>query len=1367
MSGQGERGSRAARSALVRALLAALCVATVLCALTTSVSAEVASAQAAREDIQHAWTFYWAGLLDGGDVLSFDRGLEFAADAKQELERLPATDAEVVTLQKRRAEVQAMLVDQRRVAAETLRGWFPLTALLKKSLLLNSAALGNFELIDDPGDVAVSKLVEDLRDDVLSKWGAMPQTDVTVVSMLEDRALEDKVLFLLSTTPRVNLRPVADIAQVMPPDVVERLLRGDTAEAGEQVRKHYGADRFIVVTIKGLDEVENVHVLELGAHVFSGKEPTAFSILGVTHDRRGQLPALILVIFACFMVGLGLTWWLTRSRLSPGEVFSMSALAFFGGIAIPNALLGLIGNFEPPGEELVILSFWWAVIACMSIMLGTPIAFTSLVKRFGGTIPALRRMNEFGPQVACATGAGVASFLARAPIVYDPQLGWLTALLMMGCCIGAARMVSQLRARMTIEPRYMLSAIAGLVLAGPAFFSDSVGALAICALVVIVASARAEAARRAMEEEVGLASTEDAPEELDDDALSQLVRHARRPSFHVFSPFKRAQELLAGASEEGVRWLFLRGQRGSGKTSTSEAIIAAAPKHAVILRGACSPPSSQDAQESADAKPFEVFARAFHGVGLLGFEEPEEDIFSSIEGRVISAIPIVSMLIPNGEEEGSAVSDRGELYARMVRELIKQTRRGSRRVYLVLDDIQWMDAASQELLLHMMSVFGADSEHRISFMMCGRGLPEQLENTPLSERLLGGNEVCVELDDADRLKLLQDNIGLQRDSAVLLDEAVTDREGKSNLAWLFTLVEAVARSGQIAQEADGSFRVTVADGQQLPIPDSFKKIIGQSHDGLTRQNQELLRVAACLGYSFSLEVLARVVEKSRLEVITRLEEIGESTGIVEDDLSSDDVFKFVSTQRYLALRGHLGIHDAHPRERISQLLRDLQLRIARVLEDLMEEHRADVSDVAAHYWAAGQRDLPRALKYCRQAARAARDVFAFDGAEFQLRRALVCAEILAQSSLAEEVRRDAARQHAELEVELRILPFDEAHILGRVDLSAEQAEQAIELFRRDVSDGRVDVPLELLFVMTRACYDARRFEEALEIARALVDLGDTQGQRDKKARRLSEEDLQIRDLAYVEGLHFIGISLDPRTQAAQRLDWLTRARAAAEALDTSDERRRALQARVFNSLGEQLAQQATYDFDAARTWFHRSISIKKELKPKDKPGLARAHGGLGRLYLFAARRDEAQRRALLKKARQHFEEDIELCQDYGDVGGESQMHSHLGECALMLERYADAATSYARSLELSHSPISMGFAQIGLMKAYQGLQDREAAVACARAICTLAIENDLPPFLGPMLLEALAQPILGGESIPALQDARRVLGAAQDEGEEE
>ncbi len=1333
--------------------------------------------------LEDSWTYYWAGLLSGGDLKSFDRGIVLANDALSSIKALPTSSPERERLLSAQKNLLTTLQKQRAVAEVTLRGQFPLIALLRKSLFLNSGALGNYELVDDPEDVAISRLADDMRDGVLSKWGAMAQTDVTVISRLPDEALDDKVLSLLYTTPKINLRTRAEVLAQAPPEAAELLAAGKLEQAGPMLREHFGAERFIIVVIDQQHVTDDIHAMNLSAHIFDGNTPDTFSILGVTFDRRDQKIPLFIVFFMMALVGIGLTWRSAREHLMFTEVLSLGGLAFLAGVLIPNALLGLLGGIAPPLDELAMLSAWWTVFAAMVVLMGTPIAYTSLLKRIGGAVPALQRANEFSPHLAIAHGAGVAAYLARGPVVYDPEWGWLLAMLMLGSCIGAARLVAQLRNRVAVQPLYMGGALVALVLTGPAFFSLSLVGVGVCAALVIAASVHAShrIAQQQQEEAAQEALPEEIEWDLDDEELAMLVERARRPSFQAYEPFEQLATCMGvhdTSLAKKTQWCLIHGQRGSGKTATSQAFIATLPKNTVILRGACSPPSSEDSAEGSETRPFEVFVRAFDSVGVFDFAEQEEDIFSSIEGRVIGAIPIVSMLLPSDDEQsGTAVSDRGELYARVVRELIQQTRRGQRRVVLVLDDVQWMDAASLELLLHLMHKFPQDGDTSVSFLLCGRTLPESLSRATISKKILPATRrICVELPEHERLDMMQRALGFDERSARMLDEAVTDREGKANIGWLLMLIEAVARNDQVIYDEHATlYRLTAEDGAQLPVPDNLKKIVGASYDKLDREDQEIVRVAACLGYSINLEVLARVVERHRLEVIERLEMIGETTGLVEDDLSSDDYFKFVSTQRYLAIRDFLHIKDAHPRERQSQLLRDLHLKIARVMEMLISERHTTLADVAHHYWLAGLRDLGKALHYCRLAGRAAREVFAFDTEEVQLRRAQICAEIQMQVSSDEVARTHAAAEHRELELLLRLLPFERAHILGRQDLQQEQAEQAEKMFLRDVSDGRVDVPLQVLIVMARACYDARRFDLSAEMAEALVALGDPDG-TGAEERLMDRHDLEVRDLAYVEGLHFLGVSLDPRTQTAERLEWLERAEQVALTLDQDDPERRALVARVQNSLGEQLSQGATYDFERAQKSFQQSIAIKKELKPTDKPGLARAYGGLGRLHLFAARDLEGRAQmSTLQRARGYLLEDVELCQDYGDVAGECQMHSHLGECAQLMGQLDDAMMHYERSESLAESTISKGFALLGMMKVQrQKLQaeevDEQASetlVEIATTLCHLVIDEGVPPFMQGMLLGVLDHDVLHAEMGDLLRDARITLGERDKTGHDE
>ena len=1288
----------------------------------------LAAAAPAGDAIRHGWTQYWAGLLEGGDVSSYDEALRWVGAGRAALDATEGDDATERAHRASLGELEDAIKAQRGVAEVTLRGTFPLTALLGQSLYVDSGAMGTYELVDDAGDVATEGLVDSLLLEVLGHWGSLSQTDVIPISTMPDRALEEKLLYFLSTSAKVNLRPMQEIEQSVDARTLASLRSGDARGVGEALREQFGSDRLIVVYLDEVDAVQSITLLELRAQVFDGaKAPRRVSLLGHARDRSGQQRALEFFLLACFGVGVGAAMWLVRHRLEPGESLLFSTIGFLGGVLLPNGLMTLGGGIEPNGAELAQLSFWWPIGAGALVIVGVPLLFTTLLRRVGTGSQVLRRVTEQMPAISLAVGAGAAGYLGRSPIVYDPSHGWIVALSGLAGAMGAARMVALVRARDVTDWRALGLGVFSIATFGLAFFAEwAPGAAA--AGVTSFAAASLAGRRRELEANGLLPGGLDpeANDTLEDNELDQIVHLARHPPYQGFTPFERAQEALAGSNQR-VRWVYLNGQRGSGKTSTARAIVQALEGKRSLLEGACSPP---DAGEGEGVKPFEVFARALHHTGALALDEPEDDIFSSLEGTVIDAIPVVSMLLPSGEDNESSVSDRGELFTRVVRELTKQTRRGKRPVIVWLDDVQWMDDASQELLAHLMDVFPEDAAHPIAFVLGGRAQPQWEDEFPRHSEFMAAREICVELGQEERLDLLRVSLGFDERSAALLDDAVTDQEGKSNLAWLLTLVEAVARSGQIVfDERDGFFKVTVQSSDELPIPENFKRIIGDSYEALEVSERDLLRAAACLGYSFSVEVLARVLEHRRLDVIAALEGVGEQTALVEDDMAVDDMFRFVSTQRYVALREHLDIREVTPQAHQSQLLRDLHWQIAQVLEIQLSDHQSNVTDVARHYYAAGRRDLRAAARYCRAAARSARDVFAFEGSEFQLRRAQNTAELLLSMTHRESERAELAAELGEIERELEVLPYDSAHILGvadQRDWAADDAVARLATWR----EGNAPMPRpDLLVLMARACYDARRFDDAVRVAEALIELGDPDAPDDD----LPHDHL----IGHIEGLHFKGLSLSPG-EAQERLLWLERARAEVANLDDESTAHRALEARVYNSLAEQLSQKATYDFAAAESWFERSVSLKRDLDPPDKPGLARSHGGLGRLHLFAARETEGDRReTLIISARGHFEEDVRLCREYGDVAGECQMHSHLGECALMGEEFGEAAAAYERSLALAHTGISKGFALAGLLRALDAEGDAEGLADAAARAATLALETSLPPFLAPILAGAL------------------------------
>ena len=1387
------RRRRAAREAALWGAGAVALIAALVLALAWPLLSQADSPKPAPEGVQdklrHAWTYYWIGIAERGDLRSFETGLRYVEQAKalaKEQAKAQAkgqagADPEVEGAIER---VEVALKEQVGLAGITLRGNFPLISFLGPSIFIDAVSMGTYEITDEPYDAAVTQMSESLRDEVMAQWSIPVQTDVLVISSPPNRTFEAKANLLIARSPKINVVPLNSLHGRLPAPVIQALEQGRLDELKADLAGLLQAERLLLINVVEIDQVDDVYFYEFQALLLTpGQAPTAHKALvkrALVRDRRPRQWPLVWTIAAMLLLGVAAVVVATRERVAPWEAAALGGLAALTGIVSPHILLKFLEAVEPHAEELVKLAFWWPILAAWVVLVGPLVVASTLINRLSASSLLLKRASEHSPHVALAAGAGAGAYLSRGPLVYDVEWGWLLAWSMALGAVGVARTLALIRAHQRVTAPQHVLLIASLVGMPLAFFAWSLPWTLLTSALALGASAPwwSRASGLAVGQ-VGLAHGQAGLDlgqpAMEQAALDALVERARKPPYRVYSPYQQALERVQRAlDEEGqicrVTWIMLQGQKGSGKTATSAALVEALRQGAVVLHGVCSPPSNEDLEGDGDGhevKPYEVFAQAFGDASAFGLADLEHDVLSELEGTVFDAIPIVSMLLPAGGEQGRAVSDRGELYTRIERELVRKTKKGARPVILWLDDVQWLDNASQGLLGHLLERFPEGSPRPIVFVLGGRALPV---NSPLSERhqrQLREMMVSVELGAAERQRLLIEAVGFDERSAQRLDEAVSEGEGKANMAWLLTLVEAVARSGAVVHDEQGTYRLTVEDAERLPIPDSFKKMVGKTYEQLASQERELMRAAACMGSSFSVEVLSRVTRRERLAVLDGLERIADSTHLIEDHQAADDLYQFVSAQRYVALRDHLRLQDMHPKVQAPQLLRDLHLEIAQHMEQLWQSQQADVSAVAHHYYHAGRRDLPKALRFCELAARAALDVFAYDNAEFQLRRAITCAEMLAVSAGPVESRHEAQRRVAQLELELRLLPYDRAHVLGLGELSAQNAQAAMALFEPWRRGQAPQPPLALLIRMARACYDARRFEDAIQIAQALDALDEPEGSSDVEPSALVE-----RRIARVEGLHFIGLSLDPRGQAKERLAHLELAASAVEAilaLELTERERQevlALKGRLSNSLGEQLSQPMTYDFARAKACFDQSVAIKSSLRPEDKPGLARALGGLGRLFLYSLDQpaprvdglDAAQRLAL---ARERFEQDLSMCQDYGDIAGQCQMHSHLGDCAMRQGRMEDAATHYQTSIQLAASSVNLAFALIGLLRVRDAQADAQGAVQAGQRLVELVLGGGLPGFLSPHIAKALQECHIDSDLVQGFDEAMSKISPPQ------
>lgn len=166
----------------------------------------------------------------------------------------------------------------------------------------------------------------------------------------------------------------------------------------------------------------------------------------------------------------------------------------------------------------------------------------------------------------------------------------------------------------------------------------------------------------------------------------------------------------------------------------------------------------------------------------------------------------------------------------------------------------------------------------------------------------------------------------------------------------------------------------------LSLPDRVKAVIQARLNQLTPQTQEIAQLAATIGRSFSLEMLARAGAYSEDELVYSLDELWQRHILREQGISEYDF-------SHPLIRGVAYAQISPMRRRI------YHRRIAQTLE-LLQHHEVDaMSGLAAlHYELAG--DTAQAIRAYHLAARFAKQTYTYYEAVAALRKALALLETL-------------------------------------------------------------------------------------------------------------------------------------------------------------------------------------------------------------------------------------------------------------------------------------------------------------------------------------------------------------------------------------
>lgn len=411
----------------------------------------------------------------------------------------------------------------------------------------------------------------------------------------------------------------------------------------------------------------------------------------------------------------------------------------------------------------------------------------------------------------------------------------------------------------------------------------------------------------------------------------------------------------------GREILLVSGEAGLGKTTlVAEAARRAFDAGTCVLFGHC---------EEEVAVPYQLFSEALSHYVENAVDDQlraHVDRHGSELGRLV---PGLARRVPGLPPSRATDTDteRYLLFAAAVGLLASASSHTA--VLLVLDDLQWADSGSLQLLRHVAAsdqtmrllVLGTYRDSELSQSHALRETLGRLRRHPGVSRIeLGG------LDDSGVVTFMEAAAGHELDQAGIELAQAVHRETDGNPFFVAEVLRHLSETGGIFRDSSGHW-TTREPLDQLTLPDSVRAVIGGRVARLGTNAEAVLATAAVIGKDFDLALLTRVVDVDEDELIEILES-ARAAALVRELEAPPDHFTFSH-----ALIQHT-IYEDLGKTRRSRTHR----RVALALEDLCGGRtEARIGELARHWINATQpSDLARAVAYSNRAGNVALDALA-------------------------------------------------------------------------------------------------------------------------------------------------------------------------------------------------------------------------------------------------------------------------------------------------------------------------------------------------------------------------------------------------------
>jgi class 3 adenylate cyclase len=288
-------------------------------------------------------------------------------------------------------------------------------------------------------------------------------------------------------------------------------------------------------------------------------------------------------------------------------------------------------------------------------------------------------------------------------------------------------------------------------------------------------------------------------------------------------------------------------------------------------------------------------------------------------------------------------------------------------VCLVLDDLHWADGQSVALLKHVVSATESCAlQVIVAFRDSDLGKDHPLGAVLADLRRIEGIErIALEgLGAAEVSEVMAAAAGheLDADALVLAAEIASETDG--NPFFVGEVLRSLVESGRLLYD-EATERWSVDRSSPLGLPESVRDVIVRRVERLGADAREALTLAAVVGRSFELELLARLIETTEGELLDRLEAAVAASLL---DESSERAGRF----RFLHALINQTLYEGLGTTRRSGMHHQVALALEELYGQESDEH---VAELALH-WRLAATDSSKAAQYSTRAGRLALDSLA-------------------------------------------------------------------------------------------------------------------------------------------------------------------------------------------------------------------------------------------------------------------------------------------------------------------------------------------------------------------------------------------------------